>query len=61
MKCNLQCYQPLQSTAAIHTEELLAFLASPGTHVLPQLHIPNGRETRVERVQAIRPLCKGRN
>lgn len=51
MKCNLQCYQLLQSTAAIHTEKLWAPPRSPGTWYATAATHPKwqgGKETRVE-------------
>lgn len=38
MKHHLQSLQLFQSTAAIHTERLLAFLKSPGTHAAAATH-----------------------
>lgn len=58
MKCNLQCFQPLQSTAAVHMEELPALPESPGTWCATAATHPKwqgGKETRVERVQGMRP------
>lgn len=64
MKCYLEHYQLLHSMAAIHTEEMAVLLENLGTQCATAATHPKwqgGKDTRVESVQGMRPLCKGRN